>query len=138
MTLPPRAAIIRIFIFLVIVCAASFGWETHKTAGLKPINGVVNGYAYKGYTIKYRANGQPHQFATRIGTLDAMTGLGDLPVGAKVPLLVNTGNPYEATLNTLNARYGLTLTLLALFILFAIALVLPVLHRLGSRAKKSG
>lgn len=124
-----RAALMRICILLLIVCAAAFAWEASRNAGMQPVTGRVIGKIYKGYTIGYQVQQQSYQLETRIGVLDLVGGLGFLSAGAEVPLLVNSKSPYDALINTLSGRYGITLTFAALMLLFVVAMLVAVIRR---------
>ena len=77
-----RAAILRIFILLLLVCVGAFAWESARNAKMQPVTGQVLGTVYKGYIIGYKVQGQSYQLETRIGVVDALTGLGLLTAGS--------------------------------------------------------
>lgn len=126
-----RAAMMRICILLLIVCAAAFAWEASRNADMQPVTGRVIGKVYKGYTIGYQVQQQSYQLETRIGVLDLVGGLGSLSTGAEVPLLADPQKPYVSLINTLNGRYGITLTFVALMLLFVVAMLVAVIRRRG-------
>ena len=95
---------------------------------MQPVTGRVTAKIYKGYTIDYQVQQQIYQFETRIGVVDLLAGLGSLSTGAEVPLLVNLDNPHAALINTLNGRYGITLTFVALMLLFVVIMLVSVIR----------
>lgn len=113
---PMRAALLRVCVLLLIVCAASFAWETTQHSMMQPMTGRVLGTVYKGYAIGYQVQKRSYQFETRIGVVDALGGLRSLSYGSEIPLLVKPDNPQVVIINTLTSRYGLTLTFVALSI----------------------
>ncbi len=122
-----RGAITRIFILLLFVCAGTYAWEASRNSDMQPTTGQVIGTVYKGYTIGYQLQEQNYQFETRIGIVDFIGGLRSLSPGEKVPLLVNPASNHEPLINTLNGRYGMTLTFVTLLLLFALTLVILVI-----------
>lgn len=120
-----QAARTRIIILIVVICLATFAWETFRANELQPASGVISETIYRGYTIKYQIRGESYSYSTRVGVLDSFIGkLRGLPVGARVPLLVIPEDPGRTTLDTLNARYGLSISFLALFLIFLLFVIL--------------
>ena len=115
-----RAAMTRIFILLLIVCAGIYAWEASKNSNMQPVTGQVMGTVYKGYRIGYELQGQSYQFETRLGIIDSFGDLHALPVVAAIPLLVNPMSYQDPVINTLNGRYALTLSFVALLFLFVV------------------
>lgn len=118
------AAKVRIFIALLIVCAVAFGWEATRNANMQPVTGHVIDKVYRGYIIGYAVQAHSYQFETRVGTVDVIRGLGSLPLNAPVSLAVNPAQPHAARINSVNGRYGLTLTCVALLLLYAVAMAI--------------
>lgn len=118
-----RAAMRRIFFLLLIVCVAAFAWEKSRNSNLQPVAGQVIGTVYKGYTIGYQLQEQHYQFETRIGIFDSLGDLRSLSPGDKIPLLVNPASQHEPVINTLNGRYGITLSFAMLMLLFFVIMV---------------
>ncbi|MFP3977203.1 DUF3592 domain-containing protein [Marinobacter sp. KMM 10035] len=129
MNASPRAALTRIFVLLLFVCTLSFVWETSKHFESQPTIGHVTAHQYRDYTISYSVQGQTHQFATRRGILDFLGRLKSLQTGDEVPLLVNPKPPYEAVIDTLNGRYQITITFVALTLVFAATAMVSGLRR---------
>ncbi len=90
---------------------------------MQPVTGQVIGTVYKGYTIGYQLQEHHYQFETRIGIFDSLGDLGSLSPGDKIPLLVNPASQHEPVINTLNGRYGMTLSLVILMLLFFVIMV---------------
>lgn len=125
MSPPSQAARTRIIILIVLVCLATFAWEAFRAHELQQTSGVISETIYRGYTIEYQISGQSYSYSTRVGVLDSFVGeLRGLPVGARVPLLVIPGDPGRTTLDTLYARYGLSISFLALFLIFFLFVIL--------------
>lgn len=125
MNASPQAALTRIFVLLLVVCTLSFVWETSKHFDSHPAIGHVIAHQYRDYTIRYSFQSQNHQLVTRRGILDVYGSLKSLKVGDEVPLLVNPKPPFEAVIDTLNGRYQITFTFVALMLVFlVVALVL--------------
>lgn len=136
MSKPMRAAILRIFILLLLVCVGAFAWESARNAKMQPVTGQVLGTVYKGYIIGYKVQGQSYQLETRIGVMDALTGLGLLTAGATVPILVDPEQPYVALINTGNGRYGITLAFVFLLLIFMLVVLLSAMKtRLAARGQ---
>lgn len=123
------AAKVRVLILLLAVCAAAFAWETTRNTQMQPVTGRVIGEVYKGYSVAYKVQEQSYQFETRIGIVDSIGGLRSLPLNAAVPVLVNPDKPYVALINTVNGRYGLTLTFVSLLLLFAMVMLIVAIKR---------
>ena len=119
-----RAAMTRIFILLLTVCAGAYAWEASRDSDMQPVTGQVKGTVYKGYRIGYELQGQNYQFETRLGVVDAFGNMRALPVGADIPLLINPASYHEPLINTLNGRYGVTLSCVALLCLFVVIVLL--------------
>lgn len=122
-----RAAMTRIFILLLLVCAGTYAWEASRNSDMQPATGQVIGSVYKGYRIGYELQGQSYQFETRTGIFDSMGALRALEAGAAIPLLVNPSSYHEPLINTLNGRYALTLSFAALLLLFALIVLLSTI-----------
>lgn len=129
-----RAAMTRIFILLLLVCIGAYAWEASGNSDMQPVMGQVMGTAYKGYRIGYELQGQNYQFETRLGIIDSFGDLHALPVGADIPLLINPASYHEPLINTLNGRYGVTLSCVALLFLFAVIVLLSASKGGGRKA----
>lgn len=114
-----KAARVRILILLLFVCGAAFTWECNRNAAMLPVQGRVVGHIYKGYVVGYSIREQRHELETRIGVFDALGRLRRLSVGAAIPVLVDPKRPYVAVVNTVNGRYGLTISATMLLLLFS-------------------
>lgn len=130
-----RGAMTRIFILLLLVCAGTYAWEASRHSDMQPVTGQVIGTVYKGYRIGYELQERRYQFETRLGIIDSFGDLHALPVGAAIPLLVNPTSYQDPVINTLNGRYGLTLSCVALLFLF-VAIVLVSAVKGGERASR--
>jgi hypothetical protein len=134
MNASPRAAITRISILLLVICAVAFGWERAKNAGLRRTTGQVvavhqvlagTGGDSKEFTIHYQWQKKDYQLVTRRGILDSLGSLRRLQRGDNVPLAVSPESPRQAVVDTITARYGVTLclaTLTAVFFLVALSI----------------
>ena len=119
-----RSAITRIFILFLLVCAGSFAWESSRNSEMQPATGQVIGTVYKGYKISYELQEQRYQFETRFGIVDLISGLRSLKSGDPIPLLVDPEQHHAELINTLNGRYGITLSFVALLFLFIVGVTL--------------
>lgn len=136
MNASPRAAIIRLSILLLVVCAGSFGWERANHSGLQPTTGEViavrqvfagKGGDSKEFTIRYHWQNEDYRLVTRRGILDALGGLRGLRRGDTVPLALNPEAPHSAVLDTVTGRYGGTLCFVTLAVVyFLVVLVLAM------------
>ncbi|MCK9515535.1 MAG: hypothetical protein M0Q87_05715 [Ottowia sp.] len=115
---PPTAATVRILVFLAIVCAVAFGWETSRNAGLQPVTGTVMGYAYMGYAIRHGAQDGMHHSELRIGLFDRMGPIGRLQAGDEIPLLARPEAPAAVMIDSLAGRHGISLSCFTLLLLF--------------------
>ena len=102
---------------------------------MQPVTGQVIGTVYKGYTIGYQLQEQHYQFETRIGIFDSLGDLGSLSPGDKIPLLVNPASQREPVINTLNGRYGMTLSFVMLLLLFSVIMVVSTLKKDASKPR---
>lgn len=123
-----RAAKIRIFILLLIVCASAYGWETSRNAQLQPVTGQVIGTVYLGYKVAYQLQGNNYQFEQRIGLFDRFGGLAGLSPNAPIAVLAHPDKPHAALINTVNSRYGITLSFVGLLCIFVVAMLLVALR----------
>lgn len=119
-----HAAMIRICILLLLVCAGSFAWEASRNSDMQPVTGQVITSVYKGYRISYELQAQRYQFETRFGMVDLVGGLRSLKQGDAIPLLVDPNHHHAELINTLNGRYGITLSFVALLFLFIVGVTL--------------
>lgn len=126
-----RAAMTRIFILLLLVCAGTYAWEVSRNSDMQPTTGQVIGTAYKGYRIGYELQGQSYQFATRVGIFDFIGGRGSLSSGDTIPLLVNPTSHHEPIINTLNGRYAITLSFIALLLIFTLIVLVSAIRGSG-------
>ena len=128
-----RAAMTRIFILLLIVCAGTYAWEGFRNSDMQSVTGQVVGTVYKGYRIGYELQGQSYQFETRLGIVDAFGNMRSLPVGADIPLLINPTSYHDPLINTLNGRYAITLSFSALLLLFALIVLISAIKGGGRK-----
>jgi len=126
-----RSAITRIFILLLLVCTGSFAWESSRNSEMQPVTGQVIGTVYKGYRISYELKEQRYQFETRFGIVDLISGLRSLKSGDAIPLLVDPEQYHAELINTLNGRYGITLSFVALLFLFIVGVTLAGMRGKG-------
>lgn len=129
----PTAPMLRIFILLSVICAAAFIWETSRNGGLEPVSGRVVGMGYRDCSIRYSVDGQNHQLVTRLGIIDLLGGLRSLNINDPVPVLANPAKPDQAVINTVNGRYGITLTFVTLLLVFVVVIAASLSRR--GRAK---
>lgn len=127
-----RGAITRIVILLLFICAGSFAWEASRNSDMRPVTGQVIGTVYKGYRISYELQEQRYQFETRFGIVDLASGLRSLKLGDPIPLLVDPAQGHAELINTLNGRYGITLSFAALLLLFIVGVLLWVMRGKGN------
>lgn len=130
-----RAAMTRIFILLLLVCAGAYAWEASRNSNMQPVTGQVMTSVYKGYRIGYELQGQSYQFETRLGIVDAFGNMRGLPVGADIPLLINPASYHEPLINTLNGRYVITLSFAALLLSFALIVLISAIKGCGRKSK---
>ncbi|WP_178087303.1 hypothetical protein [Pseudomonas sp. C27(2019)] len=102
---------------------------------MQPVTGRITAKIYKGYAIEYHVQQQRYQLETRVGVVDLLGGLGSLSAGAEVPLLVDLDNPHAALINTLNGRYGITLTCVALLFLFVVTMLVLISRSKGHKPR---
>ena len=126
-----RSAITRIFILFLLVCAGSFAWESSRNSEMQPATGQVIGTVYKGYIISYELQEQRYQFETRFGIVDLISGLRSLKSGDAIPLLVDPAQHHAELINTLNGRYGITLSFVALLFLCIVGVALAGMRGKG-------
>ena len=126
---PMRAAMLRILILLLLVCAGTFAWETSRNAGMQAVTGQVVGTVYKGYRISYQLQGQSYQFDRRFGIADRFAGVGPLRQGDAIPVLVDSQQRHAELINTTSGRYGMTMTFVSLLALFAFGALLSALRK---------
>lgn len=123
-----HAAMIRICILLLLVCAGSFAWESSRNSDMQPVTGQVVGSVYKGYRISYELQEQGYQFDMRFGIVDLMSGLRSLSPGDPIPLLVDPAQHHAELINTLNGRHGITLSFAALLCLLMVGVTLSMIR----------
>lgn len=123
------AAILRIFMLLLITCSAAFYWETSRNAEMQPVTGSVQGKIYKGYSIVYQMQGRSYQFETRFGIVDFLGDIGSLSRGNAIPLLADPEQRRTALINTWSGRYGITLTFVAMLCLLMFLLAVLSVRR---------
>jgi hypothetical protein len=133
-----RGAIIRMTVLLLVSGTIAFGWEAFKNAEALRLEGLVvrvqavpagRGGDSQAFTIRYAFQGRDHVIVLRRGILDALGRLHHLQPGDRVPLAVDPQSPQRATLDTLSARYGVTLCFIVLGGIFALVAAAVGLRR---------
>lgn len=130
-----RGAMTRIFILLLFVCAGTYAWEASRNSDMQPVTGQVIGTVYKGYRIGYQLQEQSYQFETRLGVFDFIGDLRSLSVGDDIALLVHPARQHEPIINTLNGRYGITLSFVVLLLLFVVIVLISAMSGGGRKPR---
>ena len=131
----PRARFLRVFTILFISLAIILGWEISKDLDRTVVEGeVVNVERVFGgrwgdnkkFTIQYSADGEKRVLTTSRGIYDHLVTYRKLQEGDKVILSVNTTNPDQASFNSINSRYPVSLAIGSLIIIFAVTVILLI------------
>lgn len=123
-------------VLLTVATVVAFGCERAKWSGYRSVAGEVVGVARvfggKGgdsreFTIHYRVDGDVRQLVTRRGIIDHFGGFRDLRKGDTVPVAVESHPQGDAVLDSINARYPITLSIGALLGIAAVTGMILVL-----------
>ena len=124
---------LRILILLTVVMAFAAIWEFSKNQWLSPVTGtvievrkVISGGKgdSREFVIEYLFNGERYVLVTRRGIIDSLGSFCCLTVGDPVPLATDRTEPSRAILDSLNARYPVTLMIGMLTLTFLLAMLM--------------
>ena len=126
------AAYVRLLVLLTVIVAASGIVEFTMSSPSVVTSGEViearrTGSSGTGdplqFTSEYQFQGETYPFTTRRGVIDQLFQFSGLESGDRVPVRVSTDQPYSANLDSVSARFSVTImfaTLLALVALMAL------------------
>ena len=121
-----NAAFLRLTLLLGVIIAISGIWEFSATTPSVVTRGEVIEATRVGssatgdpmrFIIRYHYDGRHHDFTTRRSLVDQLVNYRALQTGETVPVRVNTDEPGQARLDSLTARFPITLSFLVLLVL---------------------
>ncbi len=128
-----RPALLRITAVLAIVLVLSVGWEYRQSLNLRSANGkvievveVFSGSSgdNREFAIQYFVSGEKYVLVTRRGLFDAFGAFCCLAIGDSVPIAADREDPSRAILDSLSARFPLTLSFGMLTLIFSLSMLL--------------
>jgi len=119
-----RAALLRGLLILACATLLAFGLEFAWRADYQPVEGTVRALHASDrtdYEIEWQWQERSHRSRFRLGIIDVFR-IGRIQPGDTVNLAVSPATPSTAVIDSINARYPITLSMLAFGLILGIVL----------------